>query len=231
MGRKTLDKERDLDPKVRSEYLARLLPFFIEKGMSVHSMDAIAQHLEISKATFYKHFHSRDELFELFIDYTVEKILSSRIFLHNTVLPYEERYLLTFAAILHELGGMGATLLLDLRNNMPLLWDKIRETYAIWEEELQKFFSEGIENGYVHPVNTTIMSHMIIVFFRELMNPEYLETLQMTLAEAFMETFRIQIRAIVKDPHFSFDKIEERMRSTFPELERLFVTRNFPLHK
>ncbi|MBN8220788.1 MAG: TetR/AcrR family transcriptional regulator [Spirochaetes bacterium] len=224
MGRKTLEKERDLDPEVRKEYLARLVPLFVEKGMSMHSMDAIVQYLEISKATFYRHFHSRDELFELFIDYIVEKILSSRVFLHNKGLAYEERYLMTFAAILHELGGMGFTLMSDLRYNLLPLWEKVRGTYSVWEKELHTFFKEGIESGYVHDVNPSILAHMIILFFRELMTPEYLQSLKMTLAEAFMETFKIQIRSIVKDPNFSFDSLETRMRSTFPELEKLFKT-------
>jgi hypothetical protein len=93
---------------------------------------------------------------------------------------------------------------------------------VVWEEELNVFFKEGIESGYVHDVNPTILAHMIILFFRELMSPEYLRTLKMTLAEAFMETFRIQVRSIVKDPNYSFDTMEERMRTTFPELEKLF---------
>ena len=222
MGRRTLEKDRDLDPGVRSEYLARLMPLFVEKGMSTHSMDAIVQYLNISKATFYKHFHSRDELFELFIDYVVDKILSSRFFLHNKALPYEERYLLTFAAILHELGGMGFTLLSDLRYNLLPLWEKVRGTYTVWEEELHKFFIEGIESGFVHEVNPSILAHMIVLFFRELMTPEYLQSLKMTLAEAFMETFKIQVRSIVKNPQFSFEAVEERMRTTFPELGNLF---------
>ena len=75
MGRQPLDKERELDPKVRSEYLSQLLPHFIEHGMSAHSMDSIVHHLQISKATFYRHFRSRDELFEIFIDHLVDKIL------------------------------------------------------------------------------------------------------------------------------------------------------------
>ena len=63
---------------------------------------------------------------------------------------------------------------------------------------------------------------MIILFFRELMRPEYLQSLNMTLAEAFMATFRIQVRSIVSKPEFSFEVMEERMRTMFPELESLF---------
>ena len=224
MGRRTLEKERDLNPEVRSEYLARLLPLFVEKGMSTHSMDDIVQFLEISKATFYRHFRSREELFELFIEYIVDKILSSRFFLHNKALKYEERYLLTFAAILHEIGGIGFLLLADLRNNLPRQWDKVRATYLVWEQELDNFFREGIEKGFVHEVNPSILAHMTILFFRELMRPEYLQSLNMTLAEAFMATFRIQIRSIVRNPDFSLEAMEERMRTMFPELETLFKT-------
>lgn len=222
MGRRTLEKDRDLNPEIRSEFLAKLMPFFIETGMSQHSMDDIVKYLKIGKGTFYRHFHSRDELFELFIEYVVDKILSSRFFLHNKSLKYEERYLLTFAAILHELGGMGFLLLSDLRYNLPELWEKIRETYNVWEKELHDFFKEGIELGYVHDVNPSILAHMIILFFRELMTPEYLHSLKMTLAEAFMETFKIQIRSIVKNPDYSPESMEERMRNMFPELAELF---------
>jgi hypothetical protein len=170
----------------------------------------------------HRHFHSRDELFNLFIEYVVDKILASRFFLHNKALKYEERYLLTFAAILHELGGMGFRLLSDLRNNLPELWDKVRATYNVWEEELYIFFKEGIELGVVHDVNPAILAHMIILFFRELMTPEYLQSLKMTLAEAFMETFKIQVRSIVKNPDYSPETMEERMRTMFPELAELF---------
>lgn len=222
MGRRTLEKDRDLDPEVRSEILARLMPFFIETGMSQHSMDDLVRYLKIGKGTFYRHFHSRDELFNLFIEYVVDKILASRFFLHNKALKYEERYLLTFAAILHELGGMGFRLLSDLRNNLPELWDKVRATYNVWEEELYLFFKEGIELGVVHDVNPSILAHMIILFFRELMTPEYLQSLKMTLAEAFMETFKIQVRSIVKNPDYSPETMEERMRTMFPELAELF---------
>jgi len=222
MGRLPLEKNRDLNPEIRSEYLARLMPFFIEKGMSPHSMDDIARFLGIGKGTFYRHFHSREELFDIFIEYMVDKILSARFFLHNKGLKYEERYLLTFAAILHELGGMGFLLLSDLKSNLPHLWEKIRATYGVWEQELVGFFAEGIELGFVHEVNPAILAHMVVLFFRELMTPEYLQTLRMTLAEAFMETFRIQVRAIVKRPDFSLEEMEAKMRTMFPELAELF---------
>jgi AcrR family transcriptional regulator len=79
MGRRTLEKDRDLNPEVRSEILARLMPFFIETGMSQHSMDDLVRYLKIGKGTFYRHFHSRDELFNLFIEYVVDKILPACI--------------------------------------------------------------------------------------------------------------------------------------------------------
>lgn len=219
MGRKTLNKKRDLNPKVRSDYLARLLPFFIEKGMSSHSMDAIAQYLEISKATFYRHFRSRDELFELFIDYVVEQILSSRKFLHDRSLRYEERLLMTFGAILQQINGIGFVLLADLRNNLPHLWEKVRATYAVWEQELHRFFKEGIKNGYVHDVNPAILAHMVVVFSRELMRPEYLKSLKMTLGEAFGEMFKIQVRGILRNPEFSPEALDERMATMLPEIK------------
>jgi len=219
MGRKTLDKERDLDPKVRSEFLVRLLPFFIEKGMSVHSMDDIVQFLEISKATFYRHFRSRDELFELFIEYVVDQILSSRYFLHDQNLRYEERLLTTFGAILQQINGIGFLLLADLRTNLPHLWEKVRETYVVWEKELHQFFVEGIERGFVHDVNPAILAHMVVVFSRELMRPEYLQSLNMTLAEAFGEMFKIQVRSIVRNPEFSSEVLDERMASMLPAIK------------
>ncbi|MCS6972656.1 MAG: TetR/AcrR family transcriptional regulator [Turneriella sp.] len=223
MGRRTLDKERELDPQVRNSYFERLLPLFIEKGMSAHSMDDIAQYLGISKATFYRHFRSRDELFGMFMDYIVGQILSARQFLHDPNLRYEERLLSAFAAILQQIEGIGFVLLADLRGNFPELWQKVRETYAIWEEELRDFFSEGIRHGHLHPVHPGILAHMVVLFSRELMRPEYLQSLNMTLGEAFGEMFKIQVRGILRNPEFYPEAIEARMSALLPEIKKHLV--------
>lgn len=219
MGRRTLDKERELDPRIRGEYLSRLMPFFIEKGMSVHSMNDIVRFLEISKATFYRHFRSRDELFELFIEYVVDEILSARHYLHDESLRYEERLLTTFGAILQQISGIGFLLLADLRSNLPRLWKKVRETYVIWETELRQFFADGIERGYVHDLNPAILAHMVVVFSRELMRPEYLQGLNMTLGEAFGEMFRIQVRTVFRNPEFSDGALDQRMAAMLPQIK------------
>ncbi len=219
MGRRTLDKNRDLDPKTRSEYLAKLKPFFIEKGMSSHSMDAIAQYLEVSKATFYKHFHSRDELFDLFVSYVVEQILEARYYLRDKEVAYEERLLNAFAAILQRVSGIGFFLLADLRNNLPALWDKIREAYSEWEKELDVFFSEGIERGHVNDVSSAMLAHMVVSMSRELMRPEYLQSLNCTLAEAFADMFKILIRSIIKTPEIPAEALDAKLASMLPEIQ------------
>ena len=218
MGRRALPKSRDLDPEIRHEYLSRLLPLFIETGMSKASMDEIAQYLKISKATFYKHFSTRDELFELFTHYVIDQILKTREYLHDRSRPYHERYLYAFAAILQEINGIGVDFLSDMRTHLPELWKQIQAMYDVWEKELLDFFKEGIEAEIIEPVNPAILSHMIVLYFRELIRPEYLKSLNMTLSEAFVEIFKIQIKGIVRLENFEFDRVEEKMRDLLPQL-------------
>jgi hypothetical protein len=51
------------------------------------------------------------------------------------------------------------------------------------------------------------------------MRPEYLQSLNMTLAEAFGEMFKIQVRSIVRNPEFSPQALDERMASMLPEIK------------
>ena len=62
MGRKAVEKNRkELDAK-QKKWLKKVLPYFYEHGVRKVTMDEIAIHLNISKATIYNYFQSKEEL-------------------------------------------------------------------------------------------------------------------------------------------------------------------------
>lgn len=214
MGRKALDKNRTLNPSVRKEWLDQLVPFFIEKGLTGVRVDDVTRFLGISKATFYEHFSSRDELYSMVVDHVLEQILSARLTLKRSDISFQERYILLCGLILQQVSGISPAFLADIKNNFPALWQKILDFFKLWETELTDFFAEGINAKAFARVNPAVLSYMMLIFLRELMSPEYLMANKMSLQEAFLEFFRIQATGFIKFEGFSPDLMEEKTKQS-----------------
>ena len=64
MGRKPKDKERVDDPYLKETWVKELATLYLQHGLGKFTMDKIAKKLNISKATLYKYFASKDEIID-----------------------------------------------------------------------------------------------------------------------------------------------------------------------
>ena len=62
MGRKAIDKERKPLNAKQQKWLTQVMPYFYKNGMRKPTMDDIAEHLNLSKATIYNYYSSKEDL-------------------------------------------------------------------------------------------------------------------------------------------------------------------------
>jgi len=74
MGRKSINKERIEDPQTKSTWLRALMPMLFGGQLHGETMATIAQKVGVSKATFYKHYHSKEALLADAVDLKIEQI-------------------------------------------------------------------------------------------------------------------------------------------------------------
>ena len=198
MGRKALPKNRTLDPEVRKEWLAILVPYFIKNGFHRITTNDIAQQLGISKATLYEHFSSRDEIFTLVINHVIDTIREKKQILVRDDLTYQERYAHLFGLILEQVMGISSVLLEDIEMHYPKLWQLIQDFFQEWDDGLREFFDLGVKADEFNPMHPAIMSKTITALLRELMSPIFLIKNNISVNDAFIDGFRMHYRGIVR---------------------------------
>jgi AcrR family transcriptional regulator len=99
---------------------------FLKYGFTKTSTDEIAADLAISKKTLYKHFSSKKQLLELFVESMLEK---TEKFFQTVHADKQSHYLDKIKLILKYvsdlLSGIDPKFALDLKKKAPELWEKI----------------------------------------------------------------------------------------------------------
>ena len=191
MTRKTKSREKVL-------YSARKT--FFNKGYVAASMDEIAETAGVSKATIYRQFVSKEELFKSLIVEFFENIRSciENILMEDTHFTEKlEKFVKIMCPILRELKPY---LLKDLQTNEPILFMFfLNERAKTIEGELKKLIQQGIDREVINSdYQINLVSKMILVAIEQLSLPEFIETNSMTYDEVFRQVIMIITKGICK---------------------------------
>lgn len=198
MGRKSLDKQRIQNPEKRRELAMALLPALNGEGISKLTMDDIAQRLGKSKATIYKYFPSREELFDLALSSKLEQIQGFVPILGDAEKPYAERYQEALAHLSTSLTDVSAKFLGDIRRDFPALWAKISLFQNMATMVLRNFYQEGLDNKITNEIHPSILVLSDQILFNAMLDQTFLEANGLTLGEAFEHYFQMKFYGLLK---------------------------------
>lgn len=198
MGRKPSDKKRKINPQKRDELASRLIPFFQKNGLKGISMDDMAEAMNISKATVYKYFHSREEILAAVIAIKLNEIKQFEIFLNDKNTEYLQRYKNSVQYLSEHISDITNVFLSDLKTIFPHLWQMIESFKQYCMNLLKTYYNEGIDKGYFGNINPEIMVLSDNFFLDKLTDPDFLTAHKLTLQQAFDEYFKIKFYGIMK---------------------------------
>ena len=92
MGRNAVKKERNANPKKRDLYILKLTETFKKHGLKKYSMDSIAAELNVSKATLYHYFSSKDEMVEICLMNVIGQLGNFECITKDTSISFETRF-------------------------------------------------------------------------------------------------------------------------------------------
>lgn len=198
MGRKPVKKERKEDPKIRDEWINFLKPIFQKKGIHGFSSDDIARELGVSKATLYKQFKSREEIFFLSQRKTLEELEVKQILLDHT-LSFQERYIKLFERIIVHMREVSSVLMKDCKLHYPKLWRNISDFLKNLEKDMEEFFRQGIKKKEFRDIHPAILARISIKVTEEILNHEFLVSNSLTLKQAFYDFFQLMAVGVFQE--------------------------------
>jgi len=194
---------RDLQEK----YLVKLLPVIKHRGFSQLRIDDIAQHMDISKATFYKYFSLKEEVIEQVVEMVIAYFHQASTQIEEVASSYIQRFQHAFGQAVFIASYLSDAFILDLKRVFPSLWERVKQAQQEHQQQRHRFYELGIAAGVFQSVNLVLATLQDELLLHSIMDPMFLMEHNLTLRTVLYDYYELQkyqwlapdIRVLVDD--------------------------------
>ena len=198
MGRNAVKKERNANPKKRDLYILKLTETFKKHGLKKYSMDSIAAKLNVSKATLYHYFSSKDEMVEICLMNVIGQLGNFESITKDTSISFETRFYRILELFSGTFTDISNLFLADLQDDYPQLWKQVQLFIEYVTQVLTDFYNDGKKEGIFSDIHTSILVMSDRMFFNAISDVEFMKKNNITLRTAFDEYFRMKCFGFIK---------------------------------
>ncbi|WP_191297130.1 TetR/AcrR family transcriptional regulator [Paenibacillus polymyxa] len=169
----------------------KLLPYLRKNGLQSVRMDEISRVMEISRATLYKYFSTKEEIVEFIVDGFIEYM---KELTHNpldSVQSFGTRFLQIFEQTISLVVYFSDIILQDLETSYPDLFDRFNEAMKEREEKILAFFEEGKQKGIFNQLNGRLLIKQDEIL-RGMFDVKFLMTNQFTVQQVLYDYFQLK---------------------------------------
>lgn len=199
MGRKPLDKKRNSNEEKKKRWVKKSIQLFQLSGLNKVTMDEFANRLEVSKATIYNHFKSRDEIIEMAVNYKIEQINKFKDFFKDPELDFLERYYKGISYYTEQLSDISYILLKDIKEMYPNMWEDVQVFQGQSSKILYEYYTEGQKLGYFKDINIDMLVITDKMFFETMLHTNFLMEKNLETNTAFDEFFKMKFKGVLTD--------------------------------
>ncbi|WP_168122843.1 TetR/AcrR family transcriptional regulator [Paenibacillus sp. HB172176] len=203
MADNVLDPTCEKRKLLKEKLVLKLLPSIQKQGFSLLKMDDAAKHMDISKATMYKYFASKDDIISCLVRQCAEFIIDQMLEeaprkfteeqLSNPSDEDRRLYCESFAVVFKLTTKLTYYLtdafLQDLGTAYPDLSAELSQSVDKFQKKLIAYLESGMELGVFNRLNATLLLIQLDVVLRKLLDPKLLMLHNMTLKQALLDFY------------------------------------------
>ena len=205
MGRKPIQKKRNQNLKRKTKYVKMLIPVFQEHGLKSLTMDDIAAKLNVSKATLYNYFATKEEIVSSILQHVLGNISTFETIIADPEIDFVDRYFDSVKILSDNITDISNIFLADIKTEFPHLWQLVEQFKTYARSILENFYAEGQKVGVFNSFSTNILVLSDQLFFDGLSDPEILESHNLTIKDAFHEYFKMKCLGMLNLDHPQVD--------------------------
>ncbi|KZE71833.1 TetR family transcriptional regulator [Paenibacillus jamilae] len=179
--------------KVKNKLLKKLIPSLMKDGFQQMRMDDIAKFMDVSRATMYKNFSSKEEVIEgvvrIFVDY-IEQLEE------RTNEDDDQSFGVWFQQLFEQsvslVGKISDVFLKDLQTVFPDMYDVLKTALDKREQQTLKFYQDGKNKGVFNPINEKFILLQDDILLREILNVKYLLYNQITIQQVLHDYYHLK---------------------------------------
>jgi AcrR family transcriptional regulator len=177
---------------LKTKYAKKLLALLRTGGISHLRIDDIVRHMDISKATFYKYFYSKEDILEQIVKMLVDYMVEAATQVQDDTSSYVQRFQSAFTQSLFMASFVSKAFLEDIQQSYPELWERIRHAKQRYYQHLRQFYEQGIAAGVFQPINSHLLVLQEGLVLRAIIDPVFLIEHDLTLRKALYDFYVMQ---------------------------------------
>lgn len=177
---------------MRETLLIRIIPLIRKNGFQSLRMDDIAKLMDISKATMYKYFSSKEVIISGAVAILIDYINENSDLLQEDVESFGGGFQDLFEQSLLLTAYISEVFVADLQKAYPDVAMKLEEANKVREQKMTLFYKKGSQIGVFNEVNEQLLFLQEQFLIRSLIDPKFLMNHKMTLEQALWDYYRLK---------------------------------------
>jgi len=179
--------------ETRKKLLKKLIQSVMKDGFQQLRMDDIAKNMDVSRATMYKYFSSKEEVIagvvHIFVVY-IEKLADrdSEDDEHSFGIWFQKLFEQSVALV----DKISDIFLSDLQTIYPELYEQLKEVLHKREQQSLNFYREGKNKGIFNDINEKFILLQDDLLLREIINVKYLLQNQMSIEQVLYDYYNLK---------------------------------------
>lgn len=181
----------DKKNEIRVKLITKLIPYLRKNGLQTVPMDEIAKVMEISRATLYKYFSSKEEIIGFIVDGFVEYMNELTLHPLESEQSFGTRFQQIFEQSISLVVYFTDIFLKELETSYPDWYDRLSEAMKQREHQVLTFYEEGIRKGIFNDLNGKLLI-MQDEILKVMFNVKYLVTNQLTVQQILLDYYQLK---------------------------------------
>ncbi|MBM7702268.1 TetR/AcrR family transcriptional regulator [Metabacillus iocasae] len=207
----------DTQTEMRKKLIFKLLPVVKKQGISPLRTDDLARYMDISKATMYKYFSSKDDIIQYIVTIYADYITSIDQTIFEETVPFGERFQKIMEQSLLIAFYISDSFILDLKHSAPALHEQIVQAQNERNQKLKTFYEEHIQKGIFNNINPNLIVLQDNVLLRKLFEPATLIQSNLTLYQALLDYYVLQKHQVIHH-HYQDELDDAKMEATIQHI-------------
>ncbi len=180
------------------KYIEKIKPIIRKTKFSQLKIDDIARYMDISKATLYKNFSTKDEIIQVVVAHYIDYLSEADSIVQDENISFTQRFQKTFEQSLKCVIYVSDLFLNDLKESYPYLFENLEVAQQNRNKNLEAFFKAGMDQGIFNRINAVLFMVQDDAVLRRIMVPSFSIKYDLTLKQALMDFYQLKKNQLFK---------------------------------
>jgi AcrR family transcriptional regulator len=174
---------------MRQSHIKKILKVIRTRGFLSLSIQEIAQLMNMSRASLYNYFSSKEDILMELNDFCISYIHEAGQMISNTDLAYSQRLQKVYEHAVLSAAYSSEIFLKDLQISCMSLYEKKKQSRKEQMAAIHTFYQNGMEAGFFNELNPTLLMMQDETVLNKLINTSFLMDEELTLERALYDYY------------------------------------------